>query len=150
MQLLWEFQSLGLGIRARVAENEAATLGLFRRQDRTAAEAVQAYAQVRTAAEWLNEAEPARREAVELANRNLEGIGQARRIGDAIVLVVRAQEAVAAVQALEQANADFFAAVADYHCAQFRLYRTLDHPAQCFAGAVGTGTAPPIAAEPAP
>ena len=111
---------------------------------------VQAYAQVRAAAERLNEAEPALREAVELANRNLEGIGQTRRIGDAIVLVVRPQEAVAAVQALGQANADFFAAVADYNRAQFRLYRALGHPAQCLAGAVGTGTASPVATEPTP
>ncbi|MBN9520749.1 TolC family protein [bacterium] len=154
VQLLWEFQSLGLGNRARVAErraeNEAATLDLFRTQDLIAAEVVQAYAQVRAAAERLNEAEPALREAVELANRNLEGIGQTRRIGDAIVLVVRPQEAVAAVQALGQANADFFAAVADYNRAQFRLYRALGHPAQCLAGAVGTGTASPVATEPTP
>ena len=42
VQLLWEFQALGFGNRARVderrAEYEAATLDLFRTQDRIAAE----------------------------------------------------------------------------------------------------------------
>ena len=155
VQLLWEFQALGLGNRARVAErraeNEAAILDLFRTQDRIAAEVVQAFAQVRAAAERLNEAEPAMREAIELATRSLEGLGQTRRVGDAVVLVVRPQEAVAAVQALGQANADFFTAVSDYNRAQFRLYRALGHPAQCLAGAVPAEPlpAPPAAGPPA-
>ncbi len=149
VQLLWEFQSLGLGNRARVAErraeNESAILDLFRTQDRIAAEVVQAFAQVRAAAERLNEAEPALREAIELTTRSLDGLGQTRRLGDAVVLVVRPLEAVAAVQALGQANADYFSAVSDYNRAQFRLYRALGHPAQCLAGAVAE---PPTAMEP--
>ena len=154
MQLMWEFQALGLGNRARVAErkaeNEAALLDLFRTQDRVAAEVVQAFAQARAAAERLNEAEPALREAIQLADRSLDGLGQTRRVGDAVVLVVRPQEAVAAVQAFGQANADFFAAVADYNRAQFRLYRALGHPARCLAGAVPGAVLPdagaPVAA----
>jgi outer membrane protein TolC len=158
VQLLWEFQALGLGNRARVAErraeNEAAVLDLFRTQDRIAAEVVQAFAQGRAAAERLNEAEPALREAIELAGRSLDGLGQTRRVGDAVVLVVRPQEAVAAVQALGQATTDFFAAVADYNRAQFRLYRALGHPAQCLAGAVPAAPLPvpdvsPLAETPA-
>jgi outer membrane protein TolC len=152
MQLVWEFQSLGLANRARVAErraeNEAALLDLFRTQDRIAAEVVQAYAEVRAAAERLNVAEPALREAIQLANRSLEGLGQTRRLGDAVVLVVRPQEAVAAVQALGQANADFFSAVSDYNRAQFRLYRALGHPAQCLAGAVAEATPVESVADP--
>lgn len=140
MQLLWEFQALGFGNRARVrereAEHEAATLDLFRTQDRIAAEVVRAFAEVRAAAERLNDAEPALREAVDLANKNLEGLGQTRRVGEVLVLVIRPQEAVAAVQALAQASADFFAAVADYNRAQFRLYRALGHPARCLASSV--------------
>jgi outer membrane protein TolC len=144
VQVLWEFQALGFGNRARVnerkAENEVATLELFRTQDRIAAEVVRAFAEVRAAAERLNEAEPALRQAVDLVNKNLEGLGQTRRVGDALVLVIRPQEAVAAVQALSQANADFYAAVGDYNRAQFRLYRALGHPAQCLAGVVpGSG-----------
>jgi hypothetical protein len=157
-QLLWEFQALGLGnraiVRARTAEYQAATLDLFRTQDRVAAEVVQAYAQVRAAAERLNEADPALREAVTLVERSLEGLGQTRRVGDAILLVIRPQEAVASIQALAQANTDFFAAVADYNRAQFRLYRALGHPAQCLAGAVScpsvTASTPPSSAQLSP
>jgi outer membrane protein TolC len=148
LQVLWEFQALGFGNRARVnerrAEHEAATLDLFRTQDRIAAEVVRAYAEVRAAAERLNEAEPALRQALDTVNKSLEGL-QLRREGDKLVLFVRPQEAVAAVQALAQANADFYAAVGDYNRAQFRLYRALGHPAQCLAGAVpGAGQPPPL------
>ncbi|HUR55931.1 MAG TPA: TolC family protein [Gemmataceae bacterium] len=140
MQLLWEFQALGFGNRARVserkAEHEVATLELFRTQDRIAAEVVQAFAQVRSAAERANEAESGLREALNLVDKSLDGLGQTRRVGESLVLIVRPQEAVASVQALAQANADYFAAVADYNRAQFRLYRALGHPAQCLAGAV--------------
>lgn len=147
VQLLWEFQSLGFGNRARIqerrAEHEIATLDLFRTQDRIAAEVAKAFAEVRSAAERLNQAEPALREAIDLVNKSLDGLGQTRRAGETVLLVVRPQEAVAAVQALGQANADFFTAVADYNRAQFRLYRALGHPAQCLAGAIPN---PPVEA----
>ena len=146
MQLLWEFQALGLANRARVnersAEHEVAILELFRTQDRIAAEVVRAFAEVRSAAERLAEAEPALREAVELVNRNLDGLGQTRRVGEVLVLVIRPQEAVAAVQALAQANADYFATVADYNRAQFRLYRALGQPAQCLMALLPPTDAP--------
>jgi outer membrane protein TolC len=139
MQLLWEFQALGFANRARVrereAENEVATLELFRTQDRIAAEVVRAFAEVQSAAERLNEAEPALRQAIDVVDKSLEGL-QYRRVGEQLVLFVRPQEAVAAVQSLALANADFFAAVADYNRAQFRLYRALGHPARCLANAV--------------
>jgi outer membrane protein TolC len=148
VQLLWEFQALGLGNRARVgerrAEHEAATLELFRTQDRVAAEVAAGFARVRAAAERVNAAEPALREATELAAKTVEGLGQTRRTGDVLSLVVRPQEAVAAVQAYAQAGADFYAAVADYNRAQFGLYRALGHPAEYLAA-----VAPPPA-EPAP
>jgi hypothetical protein len=92
------------------------------------------FAEARSAAQRLSAAEPALREAIDLVQKSTEGLGQTRRIGDALTLVVRPQEAVAAVQAFAQANTDFFAAVADYNRAQFRLYRALGHPAQCLAG----------------
>ena len=152
VQLLWEFQALGFGNRARVderrAEYEAATLDLFRRQDLIAAEVATRFAEVRASAQRLNDAEPALREAVDLVQKSTEGLGQTRRIGDALTLVVRPQEAVAAVQAFAQANADFFAAVADYNRAQFRLYRALGHPAQCLANAVPQPSAQPIPSVP--
>jgi hypothetical protein len=138
--LLWEFSALGFGNKARVnerrAEYEAATLDLFRTQDRIAAEVTTRFAEVRAAAQRLNDAEPALKEAIELIQKNVEGLGQTRRVGDSLTLVIRPQEAVAALQAFSQANNDFFAAVADYNRAQFRLYRALGHPARCLAGAV--------------
>ncbi|MFO0822497.1 MAG: TolC family protein [Gemmataceae bacterium] len=140
VQLLWEFQALGFGNRARVherrAEQELATLELFRTQDRVAAEVAAAFAQVKAASERVTEAEPALREAAELVKRTVEGLGQTRRAGDVLFLVVRPQEAVAGVQAFAQAGNDYFTAVADYNRAQFRLYRALGHPAQCLASPV--------------
>ena len=148
VQLLWEFSAIGLGNRARVmerrAEHEAAALDLFRTQDRIAAEVVARFAETRAAAQRLNDAEPALKEAIELVRKTTDGLGQTRRLGDSLVLVVRPQEAVAALQAFAQANADFFAAVADYNRAQFRLYRALGHPAQCLAPAVAVPSAPPV------
>lgn len=152
VQLLWEFQALGFGNKARVnerrAEYEIATFDLFRTQDRIAAEVATAFAQTRAAAQRLNDAEPALKEAIELVQKSVDGLGQTRRIGDALTLVVRPQEAVAAIQAFAQANTDFFAAVSDYNRAQFRLYRALGHPAQCLAGSVPQGipAAPPAPA----
>jgi outer membrane protein TolC len=139
-QLMWEFEALGFGNRARVqerrAEYQAATLDLFRTQDRVAAEVATAFAQARSAAERVNFAEPALREGIDLANKTVEELGQTRRIGDSLLLLLRPQEAVAAVQSFSQAAEDFFTAIADYNRAQFRLYRALGHPANCLANAI--------------
>jgi outer membrane protein TolC len=134
MQLVWELQNLGFGNRALVnqrrGEHEVAILELFRTQDRVAAEVAQAYAQAKRAARRVRQAEAGVREAVESANKNVAGVTQPRLAGGAIVLVIRPQEAVAAVQALAQGYTDYFGAVADYNRAQFRLYRALGQPAQ--------------------
>jgi outer membrane protein TolC len=134
LQLVWEFQNLGLGNRARVkerrAENEIAVLELFRTQDRIAAEVVQAHAQVQSAAARVADAAAAVKDAVESANQNLEGLGQTRGAGNQLVLLIRPQEAVASVQALAQAYADYYGAIADHDRAQFRLHRALGQPAQ--------------------
>jgi outer membrane protein TolC len=141
VQVLWEFQNLGFGNRARVderrAENRLSVLELFRLQDRVAAEVAQAHAQLTSAAARLAEADAGLRDAVESADQNLEGLGQTKRTGEgaaALVLpVIRPQEAVASVQALAQAYADYYGAVADFNRAQFRLYRALGAPAQAAA-----------------
>jgi outer membrane protein TolC len=137
VQLLWELQNLGFGNHARVkerqAENQLAGLELFRIQDRVAAEVAQAYAQVQSAAARLTDAESEVKDAVESANQNLEGLGQTQPIpggGRLLVLVIRPQEVVAAVQALAQAYGHYYGAVADYDRAQFRLYRAMGQPAQ--------------------
>jgi outer membrane protein TolC len=142
VQVLWELQNLGFGnkalVDARRAENQLSVLELFRLQDRVAAEVAQAYAQVRSAATRLGKAESGLKDAVESADKNFEGLGQTKTVlGKPIVLVIRPQEVVAAVQALAQAYDDYFAAVADYNRAQFRLYRALGQPAQLLAGQEG-------------
>ena len=140
IQVMWEFQQLGFGnsIRAgeRKIEYETAILEMFRAQDRVAAEVVAALVQVKASGERLALPEPAWKDALDLVKKSLEGLGQTRRIGDAITLVIRPQEAVAAVQSLGQANVDYHAAAADYNRAQFRLYRALGHPAAALAGNV--------------
>jgi outer membrane protein TolC len=138
LQVLWEFQNLGFGNRAlvkgREAENRTAVLELFRTQDRVAAEVAQAYAQVQSAATRAADAEAEVRDAVESADQNLKGLSQPKAIGGTIVLVIRPQEAVASVQALAQAYADYYGAIGDYDRAQFRLYHALGQPAQALAG----------------
>jgi outer membrane protein TolC len=140
VQLVWELQNLGFGNRARVrerqAEYEAALVDSFRVQDRVAAEVAQAFAQVQSARERQVEAAAGLHEAQDTLAKSIEGISQTRRVGEFLILIVRPSEAVLAVQALAQAYADFYLAVADYNRAQFRLYRALGHPAQCLAGLV--------------
>jgi outer membrane protein TolC len=139
LQLLWELQNLGLGNRARKnerkAEHDASVVELFRVQDRVAAEVVQAQAQVRSAAARIEEAEAELRDAALSATQNIEGMSQTKRPGgNILLLVIRPQEAVAAVQALAQAYLDYYGSVADYNRAQFRLYRALGQPAEHLIG----------------
>lgn len=135
IQVLWELQNLGLGNRARIRETDAerktALLELFRVQDRVAAEVVQAFALAQAAATRMADAETELRDALDSYDKNLEGLGQTKRAGNLLILVIRPQEVVAAIQALGQAYLDYYSTVADYNRAQFRLYRALGHPAQC-------------------
>jgi outer membrane protein TolC len=139
LQVLWELQSLGLGNRARIkemaTEKRVAEMQFLRTRDYIAAEVVQAYAQVRSAATRSAEAEVELKDAVDSLDKNFEGLGQTKRAGDAIILVIRPQEVVAALQALALAYGDYYGAVADYDRAQFRLYRALGRPAHLLAAA---------------
>lgn len=138
IQVLWEFQNLGFGNRAlvkeRQAENQLAVLEFFRVQDQVAADVARAHAQMVSAADRIAEAESGLKDAAESAEKNFQGLGQTRRAGDLLIMVIRPQEAVAAVQALAQAYNDYFSAVSDYNRAQFRLYRAIGHPAQLLLG----------------
>src|SRR5262249_39770387 len=131
--------NLGLGnhalVRQREAENRLALLELFRTQDLVAAEVARAYAQAQSAAGRLSDAEAELQDAADSATRNMQGIGQTLDSGKVLVLAIRPQEVVAAIQALSQAYVDYYAAVADYDRAQFRLYHALGHPAQALADA---------------
>jgi outer membrane protein TolC len=138
VQLLWQLDNLGFGNYARVqqrrAENQQAMVELFRIEDRVAAEVSEALAQAQSAADRVGMAERGLRLSVESAEKNLAGVGQTQRSGELVTLVIRPQEAVASVQALAQAYADYFGAIADDNRAQFRLYRALGKPAQMLLG----------------
>jgi outer membrane protein TolC len=135
LQVLWQFDNLGFGnlakVQQRQAENRLAVIDLFRIQDRVAAEVAQAYAQAQLAARRVDVAEKGVRSALNSADKNLVALGQTKGGGNPVVLLVRPQEAIAAVQALAQAYIDYYGAVADANRAQFRLYRALGQPAQC-------------------
>jgi outer membrane protein TolC len=139
VQLLWQLDNLGFGnvakIHQREGENRLAVIDLFRIQDRVAKEVAEAYAQAQLAARRVPFAENGIRAAAESAEKNLLALRQTKAIADRgplqVTLVVRPQEAVAAIQALAQAYGDYFTAVADANRAQFRLYRALGQPAQC-------------------
>mgnify|MGYP001041851234 FL=1 len=153
VQVLWELQNLGFGNRARVrerrSEHRASLFELMGVQDRVAAEVDQTYEQARSAADRMGEAEAELREAHDSVEKNFEGLGQTRRAGNLLILLIRPQEAVASVQALAQAYNDYFDTAADYNRAQFRLYRALGHPAQAISSPGGP-CAVPAATNPAP
>lgn len=134
LQVLWQVDNLGFGnagrVRQREAEKELAVINLFRIQDRVAAEVVQAHAQAQQAACRVKLAEREVRAAIESADKNLVALGQTKTAGNLVILLVRPQEAVAAVQALAQAYGDYYTAVADANRAQFRLYRALGQPSE--------------------
>jgi outer membrane protein TolC len=138
LQLLWKLDNLGFGnqaaVRQRRAENQAAIFELFRTQDRIAGEVAQAYAQAQSAAARARDAEEELRDALDSANKNLEGLGQTKTSGNVLILLVRPQEVVAAVQALSMAYNDYYGAIADSNRAQFRLYHALGNPGEAFAG----------------
>jgi outer membrane protein TolC len=154
VQVVWEFQNLLLGNRARVkerqAENQIALLEHFRLQDRVAAEIAQAHAQVRSAANRLGDAESGLRDAADSVDKNFQGLSQTRRAGELIILMVRPQEVIAAIQTLSQAYGDYYGAIADHNRAQFRLYRALGHPAQFITGHQASCLGGPITSESAP
>ena len=152
VQLLWQFDNLGFGNRARLhqrsAENRLAIIELFRIQDRIAVEVATYYAQAELAARRIEIAERGVRLSLDSAEKNLTGLSQTRRVGEMVQLIVRPQEAVVAVQALAQAYADYYGAVADANRAQFRLYRAIGQPAQCVPWE-GPAT-PPVPVQPLP
>lgn len=150
LQVIWELQGFGLVNRAKVrekqADNQVAILEMFRLQDIVAAEIAQAHAKAQSAAGRLADAESGLKDAADSVDKNFQGLSQTRRAGDLIILMVRPQEVIASIQALSQAYADFYSAIADHNRAQFRLYRALGQPAAFITG-TGMGTAcllPPV------
>jgi outer membrane protein TolC len=154
LQLLWQFDNLGFGNRARVHEREAqnrlALIELFRIQDRIAAEVSTAYSQADLAAKRVEIAERGVQLSLDSAEKNLTGLSETRRVGETFLLVVRPQEAVVAVQALAQAYADYYTAVADTNRGQFRLYRAIGRPAQCVPSEMPPAIVGPVLPPPTP
>jgi outer membrane protein TolC len=133
IEVLWELQNLGLGnlarVRERKSERNQAALQELKLQDTIAADVVKAHALAESAAQRAIEAQNELRDARESLEKNFEGMRQTRRLnGEIVLLVVRPAEVVAAIQALAQAYNDYFAAVADFNRAQFRLYHALGNP----------------------
>jgi hypothetical protein len=60
----------------------------------------------------------------------VEGLGQTKRFGNVLQLVFRPQEAVFSLKLLKIAYDDYWATVAEYNQAQFRLYHALGYPAR--------------------
>jgi outer membrane protein TolC len=137
VQLLWGLRNMGLGNRALVRERQAqtqqATIELFRIQDQVAQEVAQAQAQVVSAAVRSAEAEVGLKNAQINFTGNLRGLSETTRLADVLTLVIRPQEAVAALDQLLRAYNNYFQAVNDYNRAQFRLFRALGYPANLLA-----------------
>jgi outer membrane protein TolC len=149
LQVLWELQSFGLANRAlvkqRQSDHQLALLELFRTQDRIAAEVAQAHAQVVMAAKRLQAAERETKAAFTLVEENREGFRQTRKVGEVPLLIVRAQEVLAAIQTLALAYNDYYGAVADFNRAQFRLYRAIGNAS---AAVGGLCSSPPLESPP--
>jgi outer membrane protein TolC len=148
LQVVWELRNLGLGnralVRERQAETEQANIELFRIQDRVAAEVAQADAQVKSAVTRIAKAETGLKEGQINFTGNLRGISETSRLGDVFTLVIRPQEAVAALDQLARAYDNYFSAVNDYNRSQFRLFRALGYPAGLLACERNPGPIQPI------
>jgi outer membrane protein TolC len=135
VQAIWELKNLGFGnsalIRDRRAVYDQSSAQANRMQDYVAREVAQASADLRSAAARVNQAQQELDNNLTTANESQEGLGETKRVGgNIVVLIVRPQEAVAAIQALLQADIDYYGAIADYNRAEFALYRALGSPAQ--------------------
>ena len=158
LQVLWQLDNLGFGYAAKVAqrrnEQDAAELELVRLHDRVLAEVASAQTQLRSAQARVGFTERELRQAYESAEKNLLAMREPKRAGNQLILLVRPQEVLVSVQALQRAYLDYYTSVADYNRAQFRLYRAMGNPANhpflgpdqenaCTPPAAGPAGAPP-------
>jgi outer membrane protein TolC len=148
---VWQLQNGGIGnvgrIRQRRAEQEVASFELTRTVFRVKSEVAQAVARLQTARVRVVETEEGVRQAVESADKNFIGLRETTRpAGELLRLIVRPQEVVAAIIALELAYEQYANAVNEYNVAQFEVYRSLGQPAQW----VTNPAAPPLVPPPAP
>ena len=150
---VWELQNGGVGniglIRQRRAEQELASIELTRTVFRVKSEVSQAVARLQTARVRVVETDEGVRQAIESADKNFIGLRETTRpVGPLLALVVRPQEVVAALIALNTAYEQYSAAVSEYNVAQFEVYHALGQPAQWVTSQAGN--TPPPAPSPAP
>jgi outer membrane protein TolC len=135
--LVWTLNNLGLGnralVRARAAERQQALIQLFDIQDRVAQDVVQAHAELQAAAGQVRDAQTEVTEGSVTFQGSLKGLRDPRRVGDVLVMIVRPQEAVAALQQLDRAYQNYFAAVSAFNRSQFLLYHALGFPSRIVA-----------------
>jgi outer membrane protein TolC len=144
---VWELQGLGIGnlglIKQAKGVQDSATVELTRTVYRVHSEVSQALARLQTAKARVPLAEEELRQAVTSADRNFEGLRQtARPAGELLRLVVRPQEVVAAIIAMESAYQQLYQAINDANLAQFELYRALGQPAQWVNARLASGPPP--------
>ena len=144
LQAIWQLNNLGLGNRAlvqqRLEERELAQIESCKVRDIVVKEVTQSWAELHSASRRSVYAERELQQALISARKNVEALGQTKRVaGNIRILVIRPLEAVVALQALNEAYYHYFGAVADYNRAQFELYRALGNPAQ----ALGEERQPP-------
>ena len=91
------------------------------------------------------------RQAIESADKNFIGLRETSRpAGELLRLIVRPQEVVAAIIALNAAYEQYSGAVAEYNVAQFEVYRALGQPAQWVTSKGSSPPPPPAAPGPVP
>jgi outer membrane protein TolC len=133
IQLVWQFDALGIGNLARIKQQRGnqsqAIVQLNRTQDAVAAEVMEAYANLQSAAARVGQADRSLRTALTAYNGNVEGLRQTTRFGDTLVLVYRPQEVIYALRLLKLAFDEYFTTVADYNRAEFELFHALGYPA---------------------
>jgi outer membrane protein TolC len=132
---VWELQNAGLGnvglIRQRRAERDLASVEFTRIVYRVRSEVAQSLARLQTARLRVVETEEGVRQSVESADKNFIGLRETSRpAGELLRLIVRPQEVVQAIAAMETAYEQYAFAIGEYNTAQFDLYRALGQPAQ--------------------
>ncbi len=135
LSAVWQLQNAGVGnvgrIRQRKAELGVAELELTRTMFRVRSEIAQAVARLQTSRIRVRETQEGVDQAIQSADKNFVGLSQTTRpAGELLRLVVRPQEVVAAIIALQTAYEQYSQAVNEYNSAQFELYRALGRPAQ--------------------
>ncbi len=144
---VWQLQNGGVGniglIRQRRAERDVASIEFTRTVFRVKSQVAQAVARLQTARLRVVETEEGVKQAVESADKNFIGLRETTRpAGELLRLVIRPQEVVAAIIALEVAYEQYAFAIGEYNTAQFDLYRALGQPAQWVTSQAAQGHAP--------